>query len=69
MLKNTSLAARRVFILLTIGILLLSSFTQKKKEIIWVAIGDSITYLNNHLDETGHRVTKGYLSRVVAYHL
>lgn len=31
----------------------------------WVAIGDSITYLNDHLDETGNRVTKGYLSRVV----
>jgi len=33
----------------------------------WVALGDSITYLNNHLDETGHRVTKGYLSRVEEY--
>lgn len=33
---------------------------------MWVAIGDSITYLNNHPDETGHRVTKGYLDRVVA---
>lgn len=31
----------------------------------WVAIGDSITYLNDHLDETGHRVTKGYVTRVV----
>lgn len=30
-----------------------------------MAIGDSITYLNDHLDETGNRVTKGYLSRVV----
>jgi len=34
------------------------------KEITWVAIGDSITYLNEHLDETGNRVTKGYLTRV-----
>ena len=33
----------------------------------WVALGDSITYLNDHLDETGHRVTKGYLSRVEEY--
>jgi lysophospholipase L1-like esterase len=31
---------------------------------VWVAIGDSITYLNDHLDETGNRVTKGYLARV-----
>ena len=39
------------------------SFTQKK--ITWVAIGDSITYLNDHTDETGNRVTKGYMTRVV----
>ncbi|MEO6452449.1 MAG: SGNH/GDSL hydrolase family protein, partial [Ginsengibacter sp.] len=30
----------------------------------WVAIGDSITYLNEHLNETGNRLTKGYLTRV-----
>lgn len=30
----------------------------------WVAIGDSITYLNDHPDETGNRVKKGYLTRV-----
>jgi lysophospholipase L1-like esterase len=35
-----------------------------KKGITWVAIGDSITYLNDHLDETGNRVSKGYLTRV-----
>jgi len=35
------------------------------KEITWVAIGDSITYLNDHPDETGNRVTKGYMTRVV----
>ncbi len=29
-----------------------------------MAIGDSITYLNDHLDETGNRVTKGYMTRV-----
>jgi lysophospholipase L1-like esterase len=36
------------------------------KPITWVAIGDSITYLNEHTDETGNRVSKGYLTRVVA---
>lgn len=36
-----------------------------RKELVWVAIGDSITYLNDHLDETGYRVTKGYMTRVV----
>ncbi|GAB3923788.1 hypothetical protein GCM10028827_10860 [Mucilaginibacter myungsuensis] len=30
----------------------------------WVAIGDSITYLNDHPNETGDRVTKGYLTAV-----
>ena len=39
------------------------SFTHKK--MTWVAIGDSITYLNEHTDETGHRVTKGYMTDVV----
>jgi len=39
------------------------SFTPKK--ITWTAIGDSITYLNDHRDETGNRITKGYMTRVV----
>lgn len=34
------------------------------KNITWIAIGDSITYLNDHPDETGNRVNKGYLTRV-----
>lgn len=34
------------------------------KEVTWVAIGDSITYLNDHQNETGNRVAKGYLTRV-----
>lgn len=34
------------------------------KEITWIAIGDSITYLNEHINETGNRVTKGYMTRV-----
>ncbi|OOQ61204.1 SGNH/GDSL hydrolase family protein [Mucilaginibacter pedocola] len=52
---------KRLFVFLTAGYLL-TSF--KEKETTWVAIGDSITYLNDHLDETGNRVTKGYLTRV-----
>jgi lysophospholipase L1-like esterase len=34
------------------------------KPLRWAAIGDSITYLNDHRDETGNRVTKGYMTRV-----
>jgi len=32
--------------------------------VTWVAIGDSITYLNDHPDETGHRLTRGYMTQV-----
>jgi lysophospholipase L1-like esterase len=35
-----------------------------QRQLTWIAIGDSITYLNDHLDETGNRVTKGYMTRV-----
>jgi lysophospholipase L1-like esterase len=42
---------------------LLSSFNHKP--LTWIAIGDSITYLNEHRDETGNRITKGYMTRVV----
>src|ERR1043165_1368460 len=35
------------------------------KEITWVAIGDSITWLNEHTDDTRGRITKGYMTRVV----
>lgn len=34
------------------------------KELVWVAIGDSITYLNDHPKETGNRITKGYMTLV-----
>ncbi len=54
----------RKYLVVLLALLLLSSFTEK--EVTWVAIGDSITYLNDHLDETGNRVTKGYLTRVTA---
>ncbi len=37
----------------------------KPQQFSWVAIGDSITYLNDHPDETGYRVKKGYLTRTI----
>jgi lysophospholipase L1-like esterase len=40
----------------------LAAFTPK--QLTWVAIGDSITYLNDHPDETGHRISKGYMTLV-----
>jgi len=34
--------------------------------VTWTAIGDSITYLNDHHDETGNRITNGYMALVAA---
>ncbi|MBE7170603.1 MAG: SGNH/GDSL hydrolase family protein [Williamsia sp.] len=34
------------------------------KELAWTALGDSITYLNDHRNETGNRITKGYMTLV-----
>jgi lysophospholipase L1-like esterase len=34
--------------------------------ITWTAIGDSITYLNDHHDETGYRITRGYMDVVAS---
>ncbi|WP_353720727.1 SGNH/GDSL hydrolase family protein [Dyadobacter sp. 676] len=36
----------------------------KPRKVVWLAIGDSITYLNDHKNETGNRVTKGYLTLI-----
>src|SRR5205809_4608930 len=52
----------RLTVLLAAALLVLSSYNPK--ETTWVAIGDSITYLNDHANETGNRVKKGYLTRV-----
>ena len=43
--------------------LIISSFSEK--QIKWIAIGDSITYLNEHPEEAGNRITKGYMTGVI----
>ncbi|SEW52130.1 SGNH/GDSL hydrolase family protein [Chitinophaga arvensicola] len=50
------------------GVLMIAAVAAafKPRKITWVAIGDSITYLNEHPDETGNRITKGYMTRVTA---
>ena len=53
---------KKLFCVLVL-ILVFSGFKQVERT--WVALGDSITYLNNHADETGGRITKGYMTRVV----
>jgi lysophospholipase L1-like esterase len=62
--KPITMRMKRITIFITLGFIL-ASFTFKPEEKIWVAIGDSITYLNEHQDETGNRVTKGYMTRLV----
>jgi len=52
----------RKFLLFFTLVLLLAGAGRRK--VSWVAIGDSITYLNDHPDETGNRVTKGYMTLV-----
>lgn len=47
-------------LILLFGVIFLVSGSPKP--ITWVAIGDSITYLNDHPNEAGNRITKGYLS-------
>ncbi|MCC8426936.1 SGNH/GDSL hydrolase family protein [Mucilaginibacter sp. UR6-11] len=53
---------RSLFIICALA-LIFSSFTTQQP-VTWVALGDSITYLNDHLNETGNRDTKGYMTRV-----
>src|SRR5688500_13784790 len=45
-------------------VLFLTCLASAPRKISWVAIGDSITYLNEHNDEPGDRVTKGYLTLI-----
>ena len=51
-----------VIVLLMLG--LLTSFSNKK-QLSWMAIGDSITYLNDKPEMTKYRITKGYMTRVI----
>lgn len=53
---------KKILLLLAI-VGLFGSF--KPDALTWTALGDSITYLNDHVDETGNRVSKGYMTRVV----
>ena len=59
-IQNSSMTKK--ILLFALAACLLVSF--KQKQLKWVAIGDSITYLNDHSDETGNRVKKGYLTMV-----
>ena len=49
---------------LLFAVLILLTLASAPRKITWVAIGDSITYLNDHQDETGNRLTKGYMTLI-----
>lgn len=44
--------------------ILVTSFSSK--ELVWTAIGDSITFMNEHPEEAGNRISKGYMTMVTA---
>ena len=50
--------------LLLVFVVLFLIASSPKKQLTWVAIGDSITYLNDHQNETGNRISKGYMTIV-----
>jgi len=49
---------------LFLALVMLTAFTPHK-ELTWMAIGDSITYLNGRPELTKHRISKGYMDDVV----
>ncbi len=51
-------------IFLLLAFVMLASFTPRK-ELSWMAIGDSITFLNGRPELTKHRISKGYMDDVV----
>jgi lysophospholipase L1-like esterase len=50
--------------LLLLTICIFVCIASAPRKITWVAIGDSITYLNDHQNETGNRITKGYMTLI-----
>jgi lysophospholipase L1-like esterase len=64
-IKNTLTAMKKAFLSI---ILVLAFVNFTKKQIIWVAIGDSITYLNDHPAETKNNITKGFMGLIAEKH-
>lgn len=52
----------KTLFLLLVLVMLFTSFSERR--LTWIAIGDSITYLNDHQNETGNRIAKGYMTMV-----
>lgn len=53
---------KKLYVLVLIAVM---SIGAAPKQITWVAIGDSITYINDDLKETNNHLTRGYMSQVV----
>lgn len=54
------------FFLCLAALLVLSA--SSPKTIRWTALGDSITYLNDHPKQTGNRISKGYMTLITEKH-
>lgn len=52
-----------LLLVLTASMNSLMAQNESGKSINWTAIGDSFTYLNDHLDESENRVEKGWITR------
>ncbi len=51
-------------LLALLGIFFLLTSFAPQKQLRWMAIGDSITFLDGHPAEANNRITKGYMERV-----
>lgn len=52
---------KKIFLVM---LLIVTFAALKPRKITWVALGDSITYLNDHQEETGNRISKGYMTLI-----
>jgi lysophospholipase L1-like esterase len=55
---------RKMKRIVLLAVLALCFVGASPRKTTWVAIGDSITYLNDHPDETGNRLTSGYMTQL-----
>lgn len=60
-LNHTTTQMKKLLFIFSL-FLLMTSF--RNKALVWTAIGDSITYMNEHPEETDNRITNGYMSMV-----
>ena len=63
MLLIVALLRMKKIITLFFALIVLSSFADHS-QLKWAAIGDSITYMNDHPEASKNRISKGYMTDV-----